>query len=53
VFFAQVFGYFMREDAPIQSPNVAFYLGGIGLVGTGLFMLTVLKKERRAGQHNG
>jgi DHA1 family tetracycline resistance protein-like MFS transporter len=53
VFFAQVFGYFMREDAPFQSPNVAFYLGGIGLVGTGLFMLTVLKKERRAGQHNG
>jgi len=53
VFFAQVFGYFMREDAPFQSPNVAFYLGGIGLMGTGLFMLTVLKKERRAGQQDG
>jgi DHA1 family tetracycline resistance protein-like MFS transporter len=53
VFFAQVFGYFMREDAPIQSPNVAFVLGGIGLVGTGLFMLSVLKKERRAGQQDG
>jgi DHA1 family tetracycline resistance protein-like MFS transporter len=53
VFFAQVFGYFMREDAPIQSPNVAFVLGGIGLVGTSLFMLAVLKRERRAGQHNG
>jgi hypothetical protein len=43
----------MREDAPIQSPNVAFVLGGIGLVGTGLFMLAVLKKDRRVGGQVG
>lgn len=46
VFFAQVFGFFMRPDAPFQSPNVAFYLGGLGLAGTAILMLVVLRRTR-------
>ena len=34
LFFSQVFGYFMRPDAPIQSPNVAFFVAGILLAFT-------------------
>src|SRR3989338_2868177 len=26
LFFSQVFGYFMREDAPFQSPDVAYFI---------------------------
>lgn len=46
VFFAQIFGYFMREDAPFQSPDVGFYVAGVGLVATGLLMLAVLRKDK-------
>lgn len=46
VFFAQTFGFFMREDAVFRSPNVAFYVGGAGLAATGLLMLAVLRKDK-------
>ena len=46
VFFAQIFGYFMREDAPFQSPDVAFYVAGVGLVATGGLMFAVLWKDK-------
>lgn len=33
VFFAQVFGYFLSADAPVQSPDVAFFIAGAILCG--------------------
>lgn len=50
VFFAEIFGYFMRDDAPFQSPDVAFYVAGVGLVATGLLMLAVLRKDTVGGK---
>lgn len=42
VFSAQVFGYFLSDAAPFQSPNVAFFVAGVGLVLTlGLFLWLV------------
>lgn len=42
VFSAQVFGFFLSDAAPIQSPNVAFIVAGAGLVlTTGLFLWLV------------
>ena len=42
VFSAQVFGYFLSDAAPLQSPNVAFFVAGVGLVLTlGLFLWLV------------
>lgn len=46
VFFAEIFGYFMREDAAYRSPDVAFSIGGAGLVATGLLMFAVLRKDK-------
>ena len=43
VFFAQIFGHFMREDAAFQSPDVAFFVAGAGLVLTLLVMMRVAK----------
>jgi MFS transporter, DHA1 family, tetracycline resistance protein len=38
--FAQVFGFFMRPDAPIVSPDIGFFVAGAGLiVALGLFAL--------------
>jgi MFS transporter, DHA1 family, tetracycline resistance protein len=39
VFSAQVFGYFMSDAAPFQSPNVAYYVAGGGLALTLLLFL--------------
>jgi DHA1 family tetracycline resistance protein-like MFS transporter len=44
VFFSQVFGYFMREDAILQTPNAAFYIAAGGL---GLALLTFVMLTRR------
>ena len=42
VFFAQIFGYFMSQNAPFQSPNVAYYVAGAGLALTlGLYLALV------------
>ncbi len=41
IFFSQVFGYFMRPDAAVQSPNIAFFVAGfLFAVTVGLFVLT-------------
>ena len=45
VFFAQIFGYFMRPDAPIQSPNVAFFVAGGGLALTLCAMILVARRR--------
>ena len=45
VFFAQIFGYFMRPDAPIQSPNVAFFVAGGGLALTLCAMIFVARRR--------
>jgi DHA1 family tetracycline resistance protein-like MFS transporter len=42
VFFSQIFGYFMREDAPFRSPDVAFFVAaGFLALALGLFLVTV------------
>ena len=49
VFFSQVFGYFMRPNAIMQSPDVAFFLGGrLHVVALGLFLVTVRRPSRAA-----
>lgn len=45
VFFAQIFGWFMRPDAAFQSPNVAYFVAGAGLALTLLAMLRATRKE--------
>jgi DHA1 family tetracycline resistance protein-like MFS transporter len=32
VFYAQIFGYFLSEAAPVRSPSVAFFIAGAGMV---------------------
>lgn len=44
VFFSQVFGYFMRADAIVQTPNAAFYIAAGGLA---LALLTFVMLTRR------
>jgi DHA1 family tetracycline resistance protein-like MFS transporter len=47
--FTQVFGYFMGENAPFQSPDVAFFLAAVLLAATlVLFVLTVPRPARHA-----
>lgn len=46
VFFAQIFGYFMRPQAAFQSPNVAFFVAGGGLGATLLAMVWVMKRHK-------
>ncbi len=42
VFFSQIFGYFLSEAAPFQSPSVAYFVAAGGLVVTlGLFMALI------------
>lgn len=46
VFYAQVFGYFMRPDAPVVSPNIGYWIGAVAMAAvTMLFML------RRSDHH--
>ncbi|MBI1172786.1 MFS transporter [bacterium] len=46
VFFAQLFGYFMTEAAPFQSPNVSYYVAGAGMGLTGAIFLWLIGHER-------
>ena len=46
VFYAQVFGYFMQPSAPFQSPNVAYYLTGLGMALTFALFLWVSARDR-------
>ncbi|MBC7735730.1 MAG: TCR/Tet family MFS transporter [Candidatus Saccharibacteria bacterium] len=49
VFFSQIFGYFLSENAPFQSPSVAFIVAAGGLVATlGLFVALIKPPAREA-----
>lgn len=48
IFYAQLFGYFMSEAAPFQSPNVAYYVAGAGMVGALAVFLWLIGHEREA-----
>lgn len=48
VFFAQIFGYFMREGAPVQSPDIAFFVAGGGLALTLGAMILVARRQPTA-----
>jgi MFS transporter, DHA1 family, tetracycline resistance protein len=37
VFFSQIFGYFLRPDAPVNSPSIAFYVAA-AIMGVGLLL---------------
>jgi DHA1 family tetracycline resistance protein-like MFS transporter len=44
VAFSQIFGFFMRPEAPLQSPDIAFFAASACLVGAlALFLATVRK----------
>ena len=46
VFYAQLFGYFMSDAAPFQSPNVAYYVAGAGMALTLAIFLWLIGHER-------
>jgi MFS transporter, DHA1 family, tetracycline resistance protein len=49
VFFSQVFGRFMREDAVVQSPDIGFFIAGFGLaLGLAMFLVLVPREETPA-----
>lgn len=43
VFFSQVFGFFLGNSAPFQSPSVGFYVAAVGLVLTFLLFRALIK----------
>jgi DHA1 family tetracycline resistance protein-like MFS transporter len=45
VFYAQIFGYFLRDGAVVQSPDVAFYVAAAGLLMTLAVMMRIARKE--------
>ncbi|MEI6097171.1 MAG: TCR/Tet family MFS transporter [Alphaproteobacteria bacterium] len=53
VFFSQIFGFFLSDAAPFQSPSVGFFVAAAGLVATlGLFML-LIKPSQGEAQSSG
>ena len=46
VFYTQVFGFFMTEGAPFQSPNVSYYVAGGGMALTVVIFLWLVGHER-------
>jgi MFS transporter, DHA1 family, tetracycline resistance protein len=48
VLFAQVFGFFMQETAPIRSPDVAFFLAAALLVGVLAMYLVIVRRTEKA-----
>ena len=48
VFYAQLFGYFMSDAAPFQSPNVAYYVAGAGMALTFAVFLWLIGHERES-----
>lgn len=46
VFFAQLFGYFMSEEAPFQSPNVSYFVAGAGMALTLVLFLWLIGHAR-------
>jgi len=47
VFFAQVFGWFMREGAANPSPDMVFFVAGGGLIMTLFAMIWATRREER------
>jgi DHA1 family tetracycline resistance protein-like MFS transporter len=47
VFFAQVFGWFMREGAANPSPDMVFFVAGGGLIMTLFAMIWTTRREER------
>jgi DHA1 family tetracycline resistance protein-like MFS transporter len=47
VFFSQVFGYFMQPGAPLQSPDIAYFLAAAGM---GLALVLFVIFVRKDGQ---
>lgn len=47
VFFAQVFGWFMREGAANPSPDMVFFVAGGGLIVTLFAMIWATRREER------
>jgi DHA1 family tetracycline resistance protein-like MFS transporter len=45
VFFAQIFGFFLQPDAPIISPNMAFFVSGALLIVTLVLFIAVRNKH--------
>jgi DHA1 family tetracycline resistance protein-like MFS transporter len=45
VFYAQIFGYFMSPAAPFQSPNIAYFVAGAGLLATLVAMFLVERRQ--------
>ena len=48
LFFSQLFGFFMRDDAPIKSPNIAFFVAGILM---GVTVIAFMFTRRKAVSH--
>ncbi len=49
IFYAQLFGYFMSNAAPFQSPNVSYYVAGAGMALTLAIFLWLIGHERETG----
>jgi MFS transporter, DHA1 family, tetracycline resistance protein len=51
VFFSQIFGFFMQPDAPVRSPDIAFFVAGVlMLAALALFVATVPRAQVGAGR---
>lgn len=46
VFYAQVFGYFMRPDAPVVSPNIGYWIGAVAMAAVTIYFML-----RRSDHH--
>jgi len=46
VFFAQVFGWFMREGAEPPAPEMPFFVAGVGLLATLFVMIRVTQRQK-------
>lgn len=46
VFYAQLFGFFLSDAAPFQSPNISYYVAGAGMALTLAIFLWLIGHER-------
>ena len=46
VFFSQIFGYFLGQNAPFQSPSVGFFVAAAGLVLTFVLFQMLVRPPR-------
>lgn len=53
VFFSQIFGYFLSDAGPFQSPSVGFYVAAAGLVVTLGLYLALVRPAGDARQQGG